>query len=160
MPVSSPQSQWELAFSSKQSGRFPDAPPLHCDLIVRLSYVMSVLDEVCWRLQRKSMTDPLWHESVSFTKKTQIIVPVIEDGDFALMNPWPRQQASDAVVTLRAVSSVGQVASGFEQLLNAEGLNFDPGLRTFDEGLMHRDLPVCVALHGKRTANTPTELQN
>jgi hypothetical protein len=45
------------------------------------------------------------------------------------------------------VSSVGQVASGFEQLLKAEGLNFDTGLRTFDQSRMHRDLPVCVALH-------------
>lgn len=108
---------------------------------------MSVLDEVRWRVQGKSMTDPLWRESVGFTEKTQIIIPIIEEGDLALMNPWPHQQASDAVVTLRVVSSVGQVASGLEQLLKAEGLNFDLGLRTFDQGLMHRDLPVCVALH-------------
>jgi hypothetical protein len=45
------------------------------------------------------------------------------------------------------VSSVGQVTSGFEQLLNAEGLNFDPGLRALDQGRVHRDLPMCVALH-------------
>lgn len=109
---------------------------------------MSVLDEVRWRVQGKSMTDPLWRESVGFTEKTQIIIPIIEEGDLALMNPWPHQQASDAVVTLRVVSSVGQVvASGLEQLLKAEGLNFDLGLRTFDQGLMHRDLPMCVALH-------------
>ena len=56
---------------------------------------MSVLDEVRWRVQRKRMTDPLWHKRVSFTEKTQIIVPIIEDGDLALMNPWPRKQASD-----------------------------------------------------------------
>jgi hypothetical protein len=78
------------------------------------------------------MTDPLWHESVSFTEKTQIIISVIEEGDLALMNPRPYQQASDAVVTLRVVSSVGQVVSGFEELLNAEGLNFDPGLRALN----------------------------
>jgi hypothetical protein len=52
---------------------------------------MPVLDEIRWCVQRKSMTDPLWHESVSFTEKPQIIVPVIEDGDLALMNPWPHQ---------------------------------------------------------------------
>lgn len=52
---------------------------------------MSVLDEIRWCLQRKSTTDPLWHERVSFTEKTQIIVSVIEDGDFTLMNPWPHQ---------------------------------------------------------------------
>jgi hypothetical protein len=39
------------------------------------------------------------------------------------------------------------MASSFEQLLNAEGLNFDPGLRALDEGLVHRNLPMCVALH-------------
>jgi len=61
---------------------------------------MPVLDEVRWCVQRKIMTDPLWHQSVSFTEKTQIIVPVIEDSDFALMNPWPHQQAGDTVVTL------------------------------------------------------------
>ena len=108
---------------------------------------MPVLEEIRWCVQRKSMTDPLRHESVSFTEKTQIIVPVIEDGDLALMNPWPHQQASDAVVALRMVSSVGQVASGFEQLLNTEGLNFDAGLRALNQGRVHRDLPMRVALH-------------
>ncbi|MGF6396558.1 hypothetical protein ABH905_000224 [Pseudomonas frederiksbergensis] len=91
MPASSPQSLWERACSPKPLGRLPDAPPLYCDFIVRLSYIMPVLDEIRWCVQRKSMTDPLWHESVSFTEKTQIIVPVIEDGDLALMNPWPHQ---------------------------------------------------------------------
>ena len=108
---------------------------------------MSVFDEMRWCVQRKSMTNPLWHERVGITEKTQIIISVIEDGDLALMNPWPHQQASNAVVTLRVVSSVGQVVSGFEQLLNAEGLNFDPGLRALNQGRVHRDLPICVALH-------------
>jgi hypothetical protein len=75
---------------------------------------MPVLDEIRGCVQRKIMTDPLGHERVSFTEKAQIIISVIENGDLALMNPWPRQQASDAVVTLRVVSSVGQVVSGFE----------------------------------------------
>jgi hypothetical protein len=61
---------------------------------------MSVLDEVRWRVQDKSMTHPLWHERVGFLEKTQIIVPVLEKGDLAMMNPWPHQQASDPVVTL------------------------------------------------------------
>ncbi|VVO86005.1 hypothetical protein PS874_01924 [Pseudomonas fluorescens] len=61
---------------------------------------MPVLDEICWCVQRKSMTDPLWHQSVSFTEKTQIIVSVIEEGDLAPMNPWPYPQASDPVITL------------------------------------------------------------
>ncbi|MNP61442.1 hypothetical protein D3C76_1566240 [compost metagenome] len=45
------------------------------------------------------------------------------------------------------VSGVGEVAGSFEELLNAEGLNFDPGLRALDQGRVHRDLPMCVALH-------------
>ena len=61
---------------------------------------MPVLDEMRWRAQRKSMTDPLWLERVGFTEKTQIIVSVIEDGYFAPIDPWPGQQASDPIVTL------------------------------------------------------------
>lgn len=48
---------------------------------------MAVLDEMRWRAQRKSMTDPLWLERVGFPEKTQIVVPVVEEGDLALMNP-------------------------------------------------------------------------
>ena len=86
--------------SPKPSGRFADTPPLYCDLIFGLSYVMPVLDEMRRRAQRKSMTDPLWLERVGFTEKTQIVVPVIEEGDLTLMNPWPHQQARDPVITL------------------------------------------------------------
>ncbi|MNL16471.1 hypothetical protein D3C87_1375150 [compost metagenome] len=70
-----------------RSGLFPDTPPLYCDLILRLSDVVAVLDEMRWRAQRKSMTDPLWLERVGFPEKTQIVVPVVEEGDLALMNP-------------------------------------------------------------------------
>lgn len=61
---------------------------------------MPMLDEIRWRVQRKIVADPIWLEGVGFTEKTHVIVPVIEEGDLALMDPWPRQQASDPIVTL------------------------------------------------------------
>ena len=54
------------------------------------------------------------------------------------------------------------MASSFEQLLNAEGLNFDPGLRALDEGLgrgprAQESSNVCSAPYARIAGETGRE---